>query len=110
MNALLKAAIAWRDADDGQQLIFSAMTGGCDYEEWQRLYRERERMIAEFLLPAERALHLAIEQAEPEADTVAELLRACHAALDALGCDRVRQERLGAQKIIHAAIKAYSNA
>lgn len=33
-----------------------------------------------------------------------DLLRACQVALDALGCDRTRQDRLGAQKIIHAAV------
>ena len=34
-----------------------------------------------------------------------DLLKACQIALDALGCDRVRQDRLEAQKIIHATIK-----
>ena len=32
------------------------------------------------------------------------LLKACQVALDALGCDRTRQDRLEAQKIINAAI------
>lgn len=34
-----------------------------------------------------------------------ELLAACRIALDALGCDRIRQERLRAQELIHAAVK-----
>ena len=33
------------------------------------------------------------------------LLKACQVALDALGCDRTRIDRLNAQRIIHAAIK-----
>jgi len=33
-----------------------------------------------------------------------ELLEACEIALDALGCDRVRVDRLEAQEIIHKAI------
>ena len=39
-----------------------------------------------------------------------ELLAACQVALDALGCDRTRQDRLEAQKIIHAAIRGLDNA
>ena len=35
-----------------------------------------------------------------------DLLRACLIALDALGCDRTRQDRLEAQKIIHTTIKS----
>ena len=34
-----------------------------------------------------------------------DLLVACETALDALGCDRTRIDRLEAQRIIHAAIK-----
>ncbi len=33
-----------------------------------------------------------------------DLLKACQVAIDALGCDRTRQDRLEAQKIINAAI------
>ena len=34
-----------------------------------------------------------------------DLLQACKVALDALGCDRIRQDRLEAQRIIHAAVR-----
>ena len=34
-----------------------------------------------------------------------ELLKACKIALDALGCDRIREDRLVAQRIIHKAVK-----
>ena len=37
-------------------------------------------------------------------EATADLLAACEVALDALGCDRVRQDRLEAQHIISAAI------
>lgn len=33
-----------------------------------------------------------------------DLLAACRTAIDGLGCDRVRQDRLNAQRIIHAAL------
>jgi len=34
-----------------------------------------------------------------------DLLEACKIAIDALGCDRVRQDRLRAQELIQAAIR-----
>ena len=42
--------------------------------------------------------------AQDMAEILAEMLEACKIAIDALGCDRTGQDRLEAQKIIHAAI------
>ena len=65
MNALLKAAIAWRNADDIQQAFRQAMIDDdYDYAEYGRRQTEHERIMAELVLPAARALHLAIEMAE----------------------------------------------
>ena len=65
MNALLKAAIAWRNADDIQQSLLDALLeDDYDYAEYQRRKTEHERIVAELVLPAKRALHLAIEMAE----------------------------------------------
>ena len=52
---------------------------------------------------------LVLEEAIANAHLMAaapDLLAACKIALDALGCDRIRQDRLEAQRIINAAISA----
>lgn len=64
VNALLKAAINWKCADDVQQSILDALLeDDYDYAEYRRRKAEHERVIAELVLPAKRALHLAIERA-----------------------------------------------
>ena len=64
MKALLKAAIDWRNADNEQQLILDAMNGEITQSEFQRLLMEHEEIMDKIVLPAKRALRLAIEMAE----------------------------------------------
>jgi len=67
MNTLLKAAIAWRDADDEQQPP-EATRGNRDHDRRRRPEAERHRTTSEPPQPAERNPRPAIEQAESEAE------------------------------------------
>ena len=66
---------------------------------WTHLVKDTSIERGGHITPVEADANNRLLAAAPD------LLRACHVALDALGCDRVRQERLDAQKIIHAAIQ-----
>lgn len=71
------------------------------FAEVAALREERDALLLKLHKEVERSGFSSVERRnEPMT-----LLEACKVALDALGCDRTRQDRLEAQRIIHTAIK-----
>ena len=83
--------------DPGYGTVFS-------YEIWAEQYRAKGANLIGTITGRGCLADRVVEANARLIAAAPELLKACRIALDALGCDRVRQERLEAQKIIHAAI------
>jgi hypothetical protein len=58
-----------------------------------------------FITTARNYAPLVAQELLSQSETIDALTRACNVALDALGCDRLRQDRLEAQRIIKAAVE-----